>query len=559
LLKITFLGVILALLLLCTSSYRCFDLVHFDDPEEVSASVLEEEHRHSLDGFTFDYERFKEFEIGDMIVFFCQREIDEAIVEKDFTVYSFDKNSGELLAKESHWRNDLPEYLPQHVITKEQAESKVQGDVQFCNLYIISPESDVFPVEPTPNNPCWVVRSIDNGYLKVTVIDAVDGTVLGNGIPPPYTAFSMSGPCYFDPCSYTWYAWYKNAEFWLSEMGYSTEALEWPTEEKIKSHIQSNETAMFYEIAHSEGRSDQFKSGCTDGTLPEYTYAYEIEEWISNYTKMPFTFLASCFSMCNTTDDSLSYEFRKGSTKNTVTIGYCNMSGEQCQLCWTYSLDWQDSLFNYMNQSYTVKQAFDMANLDYPVCAECMRFAGDERFRVIPKVERIPFEHDVALTDLSFSKNIVGEGYPFNLTLFIENEGGHAEVFNMTVYANTTVIGEFENLILSRGAATILALTVNTTGMTKGNYIIKVCAAPVPEEIDIEDNTVTSDAIAVTIPGDVDGNFQVDIYDVVKLCNHYGYERSDHGYDADCDIDGDGHIDIYDVVTMCNHYGETYA
>ncbi len=34
------------------------------------------------------------------------------------------------------------------------------GDALFSGLYMISPESDVFPLDPPPLNPCWVVRSV---------------------------------------------------------------------------------------------------------------------------------------------------------------------------------------------------------------------------------------------------------------------------------------------------------------------------------------------------------------------------------------------------------------
>jgi hypothetical protein len=512
-----------------------------------------------LEKYEANCEQFRETEINDKIVYFYQRKIGEAIVEKDFVVYQFDKNTGELLAKKVHWRDDLLEYLPKMMIAKEQAESKVEGEVQFSRIYIISPESDVFPIEPAPKNPCWVVRSVDESNLIVTIIDAVNGEVLGNGVPPPYTGFSFSGPQYFDPCGGVWYDWYKNAEFWFNEMGYSTESAYWPTEEKIKSHIQSNETAMFYEVAHSGGKSTQFKSGCLNGNEPEYTYAYEIEEWIANYTEMPFTFLASCFSMCNTSDGTLSHEFRKGSTEDTVTVGYCNMSDEKCDLCWTYSLQWQNTLFSYMNQSYTVKYAFDQANVDYPACAcaDCMRFVGDNNFKAVPKVKRVPTVHDVAIIGASSSKTMVGNGLALGLNVFAENQGDFTETFNVTIYANGITIN-MTQIILSTHSFTSLTFYWNTTDFTKGNYTISAYIVPVENEMDTADNSFKDGWVVVTIPGDVDGDFDVDIYDVVKLCAAYGYEMGDLEYEANCDIDGDGDIDIYDIVIMCNHYGEAY-
>jgi hypothetical protein len=324
---------------------------------------------------------FKKVEIGDMIVYFHQRTIDGAIVEKDFIVYQFDEDTKQLLNKKLHWRTDLPEHVTPK-ITKEEAESMVRGEVQFTRLYIISPESDVLPLKPTSHNPCWVVRSVDNDKPIVTIIDAVDGKVLGLGVPPPYTSFSLSGPWYLYPdCWGAWTAFYQNAEYWFNRMGYFTEAIMWPEEAKVISHVQSCSTAMLYEIAH--GTYTYFVNSCTD-----ITYASYIHNWIADYTKMPFTFLGSCDGMCNVSKLTLSYEFRKGSMENTVTVGYCHMAEPECDHAWVYALDWQDAMFNYMTHEHTVKEAFDHALADYPMCVDCMRFVGDENFSVVPVVRR---------------------------------------------------------------------------------------------------------------------------------------------------------------------------
>ena len=128
--------------------------------------------------------KFEKFEIGDKIVYFHQRMIGDAIVEKNFIVHQFDKDTNELLDKKVHWRSDPPKHVAT-VITKEQAESMAEGEIRFTALYIISPESDVFPLEPTPQNPCWVVRSVKDGNMIVTIIDAVTGKFLGYGVRPP--------------------------------------------------------------------------------------------------------------------------------------------------------------------------------------------------------------------------------------------------------------------------------------------------------------------------------------------------------------------------------------
>jgi hypothetical protein len=365
-----------------------------------------------------DAEReFETVEIGALRVYYHQRTIGDAIVEKDYIVYQLDRRTGELLARKSHWRDDLPADVPEPRVSRREAEAMVGGAALFSELFIISPESDVFPLTPTPTNPCWVVRSVGVwGEPVVTVIDAVSGRVLGEGVPPPYTAFSLTGPWYFQPCSGGWIDWSQNAESWFNVMGYSTEEILWPEQDQIRNHIQSRHTAMFYELAH--GGSTSFSSGCVGGNNPETTYAWEIEAWITDYEKMPFTFVGSCGGMCNTGDGTFAWEFRKGSDENAVVVGYCGMGDPQCAACWGYSIDWQEALFSYMNLGWTVKDAFDQANADYPACAnnDCMRFAGDEALAVVPPVTRVPCpadfdsDGDVDTADLLFLVDAWGTG-----------------------------------------------------------------------------------------------------------------------------------------------------
>lgn len=160
-----------------------------------------------------------------------------------------------------------------------------------------------------------------------------------------------------------------------------------PDTVRVQSHIQNTKTAMFYEVAH--GDSTGFSSDCSP---TGYITANEIGSWIADYRKMPFTFFGSCNGMCDTESGTISYEFRKGSLSDTATVGYCGMSQDYCSDCWTYSVDWQDALFSYMNEGYSVREAYDKAMADYPMCApiegSCMRFAGDEDFAVVPVVTR---------------------------------------------------------------------------------------------------------------------------------------------------------------------------
>ncbi|MEJ2267879.1 MAG: hypothetical protein P8X70_02270, partial [Nanoarchaeota archaeon] len=138
------------------------------------------------------YEEFQEIETEDKTIFYQQREINGATVEKDYKVYQFDKENEELVGKKSNWR-DL-EDIKSPKLTQEEAEAIVGGKIEFSKLLIISPDSDIFSIEPIPENPCWIIANVnEQSIIKLNVIDSVTGEKLGYGVPPPYNAFTLSG------------------------------------------------------------------------------------------------------------------------------------------------------------------------------------------------------------------------------------------------------------------------------------------------------------------------------------------------------------------------------
>jgi len=163
---------------------------------------------------------------------------------------------------------------------------------------------------------------------------------------------------------------------------------------------------------------------------------------------------------------------------------------------------------------------------------------------------------DIAATNITLSKTIVSQGYNTSLDVIVENQGDKVEGFNVTAYANATVI-QTRYIILQSQNSTIITFTWNTTAFAKGNYTISAYATPLLDETDTDDNTYTDGTILVTIPGDINGDGTVDIFDLSTVGLAYGKRIGQPGYNPYADINEDGRVEARDLAVVCMHYGET--
>jgi len=61
----------------------------------------------------------------------------------------------------------------------------------------------------------------------------------------------------------------------------------------------------------------------------------------------------------------------------------------------------------------------------------------------------------------------------------------------------------------------------------------------------------------MTLAGDVDGDYDVDIFDVVAMSGAYGSNENEPVYVSNYDINSDGQIDILDIVIAAGNYGKS--
>jgi len=62
------------------------------------------------------------------------------------------------------------------------------------------------------------------------------------------------------------------------------------------------------------------------------------------------------------------------------------------------------------------------------------------------------------------------------------------------------------------------------------------------------------------IPGDINYDGRVDLYDIVVVATAYGARPGDPGWNPDADVAPPwGTINLYDAVTILYHYGKTWT
>jgi hypothetical protein len=162
--------------------------------------------------------------------------------------------------------------------------------------------------------------------------------------------------------------------------------------------------------------------------------------------------------------------------------------------------------------------------------------------------------HDIAVTDVVPNKTIIGQRCPFRVNVTVKNEGDFAETFNVTLYTDSTVIG---NRQVTLNVSETLRITVRCDApFTKGSYTLWAYVLPVQGEADIDDNTLVNGSVFVTLVGDVNGDRVKNIFDVVRAAMVYGvHNRLDPRYDPYCDIDENGMINVFDIVMIIDPYG----
>ena len=124
-------------------------------------------------------------------------------------------------------------------------------------------------------------------------------------------------------------------------------------------------------------------------------------------------------------------------------------------------------------------------------------------------------------------------------------------------YARAPVAVQAQTVNLANRTSSSLSFTWNTTNFAKGNYTVSVMASSVGGELDTADNTLLDGWIFVAMPGDINADGIVDIFDIATVALAFGSTPSEPNWNPIADINNDLIADIFDIVVVAMHFGET--
>jgi hypothetical protein len=165
-----------------------------------------------------------------------------------------------------------------------------------------------------------------------------------------------------------------------------------------------------------------------------------------------------------------------------------------------------------------------------------------------------PVVHDIAVTEVTVAKTVVGQGYSCSLNVTVENQGGGSEDFNVTLFANMTLIATRTVTNLQIGEFSFFEYSWNTSGLDYGNYTLKAVAETVPGETNTANNNFTCiKPVHVGVPGDVSSSApgvydQVcNMKDVAYLIILFNTNPSSPSWNPNADVNSDGVANMKDI------------
>jgi len=166
---------------------------------------------------------------------------------------------------------------------------------------------------------------------------------------------------------------------------------------------------------------------------------------------------------------------------------------------------------------------------------------------------------DLTVVDVApyVTKAYVGNVVSVNAT--VENQGTVDAHARLEFYYDSTLV-EQRNVFVGSGEQQNSTFLWYTSSLVPGSYTLKASVTATEEgfvELDTADNTFTDGSVKIKIPGDVDGDGDVDSVDLNMLMTAYGSSLGSSNWDVDCDINADKLVSVLDLNALAKYFGKT--
>jgi hypothetical protein len=183
-------------------------------------------------------------------------------------------------------------------------------------------------------------------------------------------------------------------------------------------------------------------------------------------------------------------------------------------------------------------------------------------FELAPEQTVLDFEYDVGISDVTPLKTVVCQGYDLQLNMAVANYGAYTEAFNVTIYANATLVAT-QIVTLANGSSTTVAYAWNTAGFARGNYTISAFAEPVLNETYVADNNCTCDVLVhVGVPGDVSSSAPgvydgvTNMKDIAYMVMLFNTRPNSPNWNPNADVDNDAVCNMRDIAIAVVYFNQ---
>lgn len=163
---------------------------------------------------------------------------------------------------------------------------------------------------------------------------------------------------------------------------------------------------------------------------------------------------------------------------------------------------------------------------------------------------------DVGIVDISAAPTALYPGGNVNVSVTATNTGNATETFSIDVYRNSTLLTTLNVTGLTPNTNYTITFVWNTLGVSWGKYVLSAQILPLPFETHISDNTLIDGIVKLKIPGDINNDDVVDIFDATLASLAFASKPGSPNWNPDADLNGDGLVDIFDMIILSSHFGQ---